>query len=254
MSRRQIVIAGLSYNAERFPAAAKIIRTADEVWGLNAGHLSPMMWDGSRFLATRWFQIHPARGCDTREHNFFTTFAEHPVKTYVHPDAVEYWKTNYPACTDYVVPFPAETIKVLRHYGFVANTFCLELALAIQEAQERVNLQMTATEIATAMRDAADIYLMGIECACYGRELAVERAGLAYWCGIAAANQIRIHYAMDTLWAYPEVYGIDYWDEARRAAQITDWLLPSKDGVTNTVNLDTLDAVETAEEKAHANS
>lgn len=215
-----------------------------EIWGLNSGHLRPGLFlrpDG-RFRADRWFQIHPPFANDPGEIDWLERLdaraqaGEDGVLTYVRPEDMAHWKRAYPhaARASLLVPFPINLIRAEFPGGWFANTFCLEIALA---------LHWRATEIA----------LHGVECTTYGREVAVERPAVAFWMGACWAYGVQLTIGMDTMSYGPAApaYGFDYWAEARRAAEITAMVLPPRADL-DAENLDTIAAVDTAEDALRA--
>ena len=216
-----------------------------EVWGLNGAHLiEPFIQRDERGLislrANRWFQIHPPNCTDKYERNWLEVLDEVGMRgqtmlTYVRAEDIPEWVRRYPNAERSLAPYPADALALAREYGWVTNTFCLEVALALSLG-------------------ATDIGLYGVECGGYGRELAVEGRGLAYWIGIAMARGVTLHFPpISTMMPYEPVYGFDYWDEAKLAADLTSMLLPIREE-TNTVNLDTPDAVQAAKERACSSS
>lgn len=204
-----------------------------EIWGLNGGHRAHGLFtrpDGT-LRADRWFQIHPPEACDASEREWLQLLdaGVYDVPTYVRAADLPFWSTTYPsaAARGRFVPFPAPPPAA----RWLANTFCLEIWFA-------------------GTLGATDIGLYGVECGGYGRELVVERPAVAYWMGIAAANGVQVHGVNATLYPYAPIYGLEYWAEARLAAEITALVLPKLPGVSDAVNLDTVAAVDAAE--AHA--
>lgn len=208
-----------------------------EVWGLNAGHLAGHLFrraDGT-FRADRWFQIHPPEGCNAAEVDWFAQLEAgvYDVPTYVRAADLGYWSSRYPTAAKRgrLVPFPADELADYLAAGWVVNTFCLEMALA---------LHLGAEEVA----------LFGVECGSFGREVVVERPGVAYWLGILASHGVQLDVAAGTLYPYKELYGLEYWAEAQKAAEITDLVFPGSHGGGE--NLDTVAQVVAAQEKVHA--
>lgn len=209
-----------------------------QIWGLNGGHRLPNghARPSGEFRADMWFQIHPPEGCNAHELEWMHLLDEgrYDVPTYVRQEDVEHWGSIYKsaAARHLFVPFPADSIRGQFKGGWFANTFCLEMALCVWQG------------------DVSDVALYGIECSCYGREVAVERPAVAYWQGVLAAEGIRLHVPEGcTLAPYAPIYGLDYWDEARVAAAVTERVLPPR-AEFDRVNLDTVAAVEEAKSKA----
>lgn len=213
------------------------------IWGLNGGHLrTPGFFvrvQGERvsFRANRWFQIHPPDACDADERDWLQRLNDGdvpPVPTYVRPDDLAHWTAVYPlaAAAGLFVPYPIATIRKQFFGCWFANTFCLEAALAITEG-------------------ATEIGFYGVECGGYGRELAVERPAVSQWMGICTGLGLTVHVPKDCTLSYgaaQPIYGFDYFAEARRAAELTTLLLPPLPDL-DTVNLDTLTAVDAAEDR-----
>lgn len=204
-----------------------------EVWGLNAGHRVPRAWlkDG-RLRAKSWFQIHPPAGCDAGEREFLNllNFGHFDVPTYVQPQCLDEWRALYPhaALRGLLLPYPIDAVKAEFPGGWFANTFCLQIALALHQGVDEVGL-------------------FGVELAGYGRELAVERPAVAYWMGVCAALDVSLTVAAQSFFPYPEVYGFDYWQEAKRAASLTEMVLPALDRLSDGENFDTLTQIKAAE-------
>jgi hypothetical protein len=208
------------------------------IWGLNGGHMLPQAHvrpDG--FRADAWFQIHPPEACNLAELDWMAQLEAGVlnVPTYVREADRAYWERTYPQAGARLLfrTFPMDVLR-RKFPGAVgyANTFCLELALA---------LLMGYTEVG----------LYGVECTGWGREVAVERVGLAYWIGVLHAHDVKLNLPTDTTLLYPEIYGLDYWAEARKAADITERVLPM-DLMEDRENLSTIAAVNAAEESTHA--
>ncbi len=208
----------------------------DEVWGLNGAHLVSGLHrrlDGG-FRADRWFQIHPMECCDQSEHDWMRALAVGevpPVPTYVRAEDLLKWAQRYPGVAPHLRVYPD---LPMSKAGWLANTFCLEIVLA---------LSLNVTRLG----------VFGCECRAYGRELVVERPGMAFWLGIAAGQGVRLelaHYDESTLVPYPFKYGLDYFEEARYAATITQAVLPAHADL-NAENLDTIAAVDAAWGRVH---
>lgn len=203
-----------------------------EIWQCNDAHRGG--WLGPNH-PSRWFQIHAVEGCNEGEVEWLRALnAGHfDVPTYVSPRAIDEWFRRFPrACsTGVIVPYPLDKVRALFPYGWLANTFCLEIALALLEGVERIGV-------------------WGVECVSYGREVTVERPAVAAWLGIASARGVDVVLPPgSTLRPYSYAYGIDYWEEARAAAELTERILPPLDFDRD--NLDTIAAVDAAEERAY---
>lgn len=207
-----------------------------EIWGINSGHL--MRGCHRRpdltFRADRWFQIHPPTACDKGEIDWLARLdaGEYSVPTYVRPDDMAHWRERFPSAAERGLfrPYPIVTIRTAFHGDWLVNSFCLMAAFAIHER-------------------CTDLGFYGTECRSLGRELAVERAGITYWMGVARAMGIEVHLPdHSTLAPWKEVYGFDYWDEATEAARRTELSIDTTTRL-NACNLDTLAAVQAAREK-----
>lgn len=205
-----------------------------EVWGLNGAHLRDGLFrrpDGT-LRADAWFQLHPPGCLDACEIDWMDLLdggrIGSCVPTYVLPDHLAHWQERYPRADalGMLLPYPLADIRSAFQGGWFANTFCLEVALALH-------------------RGATDIALYGTDCCGYGRELAVERPALAFWMGVVAASGTTLTNGCATFGygAANPVYGADYLDEARAAARLTELILSDRREL-DTENLDTLSAVE----------
>lgn len=211
-----------------------------EVWGLNGGHLRQpgfFLRPDGLFRADRWFQIHPPAACDAKELDWLekmeavTQDGYAGIPTYVRPEDMDHWVRAYPTAAEAGVFLPFPITDVMRRFptGWFANTFCLEVALA---------LHLGATSIG----------LYGVECGGYGREVAVERPAVAYWMGVATGLGVEVVTPDGCTLRYTTfdvVYGFTYEQEALEAAQLTGLLLP-KNVELDSVNLDTVEAVAAA--------
>ena len=201
-----------------------------EKWCCNDAHRGMTPADIGH--VARWFQIHAPEGCNASELHWMQLLNASIVKvpTYVSPKAMATWSERFPQAAEWLRPYPAATVRQAFPHGWYANTFCLEIALALIE-------------------DVECIGLWGVECTSYGREVTVERPAVAWWLGVAAALSVHVELPQSgsTLRPYPYMYGIDYWEEARAAAELNERILPPID--FDRVNLDTIAAVDAAEAK-----
>lgn len=206
-----------------------------KIWGLNGGHRGRFRRPDRSLRADVWFQIHPPEACDDSELDWMRRLGDDVhVPTYVRPEDLQYWADLNPkaAALALLWPYPIEQVREAFPGGWFANTFCLEMAWAI-------------------LQGATDIGLYGVECGNYGRELAVERPAVAYWMGVAHGHGVMVRLPQTTTLHYTPIYGFDYWPEARRAAELTEMLLPPREDLDR-VNLDTIAAVDAAEDKVNS--
>lgn len=210
-----------------------------QVWGLNGGHMRGGLFlrpDG-RFRADRWFQMHPPNCCDPGELDWLQRLDDGdvpPVPTYVRAVDMAHWTATYPKAAEagLFLPYPEKDIAEQFPGCWFANTFCLEIALALSQG-------------------ATEIGLFGTECAGWGREVAVERPAVAFWMGLICGAGVGLVNGNETLFYGLENprYGLDYWPEARKAAELTERVLPPV-APFNDENLDTVAAVDAAEDLA----
>lgn len=205
------------------------------IWGLNGAHRRPnfFMRPNGDLRADAWFQIHPPFACDKSELDWLRLVNENvecTVPTYVLPADLPYWSATYPSAAEcgLFLPYPVDEVRERFPTGWLANTFCLQAALAI-------------------MQGATALGFFGIECTSYGREVAVERPAVMWWQGYATACGIEV-LVDSAVGPYPQIYGVEFWQEARRAAEITEMILPHQE-LFEGVNLDTVAAVDAAENK-----
>ncbi len=204
-----------------------------ELWGLNS-----LPWpDG--VPRARWFQLHPLDGCDQHEKAWMAKLGvDHAVPTYIVPAAREDWIRLNPACAPHLVDYPLKDVVGTFGRGWLSNTFCLELALAIREL-------VFGPEVDAPWGKRGEIAIAGVELLSPGRELVVERPALCYWLGLAQGFGVGVATPPQTTLLLHETYGLEYWAEAKAAAWLAEQVLPRH--LLDQDNLDTLEAVEAAE-------
>ncbi len=162
-----------------------------EVWSLN--NLWPKDRD-DRMRADRWFELHPM---DVQNADDMGIINSCPVPLYV--------LELYPEVTNpMAVVFPLEDVR--RGFEFFPCTFCYQIALAIAEGFETIGLY------------GVDLFDGS------AREMALERAGVAFWIGLALGHGVHVEIPVAKnhgLITLPYRYGYAYHEEKK---WVEDWL------------------------------